>query len=250
MTLTRTAAAAAAAGFITSLLRHERAHIKKKYIMASTAVASATPTAASSVSPEILAAFTDGTNERKIPKIRFIEDVPAFLKKSKTSIEYAFQYLNELLQKYRFMEKHMQKNKARLREKLPEISQTLNMIIFLQKKQDGEDDDAEDNTFVTHFPLADSVYGKASVKPTGTVNLWLGADIMLEYTYKEAHALLEKNLSNAQERLKEVESDLLFLRDQITTAEVNIARMFNHDVLLRKKSAASGGGEKGKGKKK
>jgi len=177
------------------------------------------------------------------------EDVPQFLKKSNTSIEVAFQYLNELLQKYRFMEKHMQTNKARLLEKLPEIRQTLNMILFLQKKQKGDDEDEDDEdektsepkAFKTNFPLADSVYGKASVKPTGTVHLWLGASIMLEYTYAEARALLEKNLANAQERLKEVESDLLFLRDQITTSEVNIARTFNHDVMMRKKKDSGGG---------
>ena len=61
-------------------------------------------------------------------------DVESFLAKFKIPIEIAFQYLNELLQKYRFMEMHMQKNKAKLRTKLPEITQTLNMIKFLEKK--------------------------------------------------------------------------------------------------------------------
>jgi len=211
--------------------------------------------------------FTEGENPRKIPKIIFIvriiriyikilisqqqqqqqDDVAAFLKKNKLSIEIAFQFLNQLLQKYRFMEKHMQRNKLKFRQKVPEIEQTLNMVKFLQKKQAGEDEDEDDDeddektadgdqkAFTTHFPLADSVYGKASIKPVGTVNLWLGASVMLEYTYKEARSLLETNLKKAQDRLKDVNEDLLFLRDMITTSEVNIARMFNHDVVLRKK---------------
>ena len=137
----------------------------------------------------------------------------------------------------------MLRNKLKFRKKVPEIEQTLNMIKFLQKKKAGgeEDEDEEEDTkadgekaFVTHFPLADSVYGKASIKPVGTVNLWLGANVMLEYTYPEARSLLEENLKKAQDRLRDVNEDLLFLRDMITTSEVNIARMFNHDVVLRK----------------
>jgi len=198
----------------------------------------------------IVAALTNGMNERSIPKMVFIDDVAKFLAKHKFQIEVTFQYLNELLQKYRFMEMHMQKNKAKLKLKLPEITQTLNMIKFLEKKASGdeedEDEDDEDDgkksapgEFTANFPLADSVYGKAVIKPTGTVNLWLGANVMLEYTYKEAGDLLSKNLSHAQERLREVQSDLLFLRDQITTSEVNVARMFNHDVMLRKQKTAT-----------
>ena len=141
------------------------------------------------------------------------------------------------------MEKHMLRNKIRFRKKVPEIEQTLNMIKFLQKKKSGEDDEESDDedskadgkkAFMTHFPLADSVYGKASIKPVGTVNLWLGANVMLEYSYSEARSLLEENLKKAQDRLRDVNEDLLFLRDMITTSEVNIARMFNHDVLVRK----------------
>jgi len=197
----------------------------------------------------VITALTNGSNERDIPRMIFIDDVAKFLAKHNFKIEISFQYLNELLQKYRFMEMHMQKNKAKLREKLPEITQTLNMIIFLQKKAsgDGEDDDEDDDEdtgkspgeFTANFPLADSVYGKATIKPTGTVNLWLGANVMLEYTYEEAKVLLTKNLNHAKERLQEVQSDLLFLRDQITTSEVNVARMFNHDVMLRKKDKST-----------
>ena len=64
---------------------------------------------------------------------------------------------------------------------------------------------------------------------------------MLEYSYAEAKEILMKNLKAAEDRLAEVQSDLLFLRDQITTSEVNVARMFNHDVMLRKEKAAAEG---------
>lgn len=176
--------------------------------------------------------------------------MPAFLKANDLRIEIAFEYLNELLQKYRFMEAHMQKNKARLNEKLPEIKRTIDVIKLLEKKASGEDDEEGDSadeakdskeknntpSFTSHFPLADSIFGKASVKVNGRVNLWLGANVMLEYSYAEARALLEKNLRDAEVKLNENSSDLLFLRDMITTSEVNLARMFNHDVAMRKKN--------------
>jgi hypothetical protein len=36
--------------------------------------------------------------------------------------------------------------------------------------------------------------------------------------------------------------DLAFLKDQMITTEVNIARVFNHDVKQRKKAKEAGGG--------
>ena len=50
---------------------------------------------------------------------------------------------------------------------------------------------------------------------------------MIEYSYDEALVLLERNLKNAEIRLKSTEEDLNFLKDQITTTEVNIARCYN-----------------------
>ena len=45
---------------------------------------------------------------------------------------------------------------------------------------------------------------------------------MLEYDINEAESLLTKNVETAKESLGEVENDLNFLRDQITTTEVSI----------------------------
>lgn len=68
---------------------------------------------------------------------------------------------------------------------------------------------------------------------------------MLEYNYTEAHELLTKSLTNAQLNLKSLQSDLDFLKDQITISEVNIARIHNYNVQLKKeareKEAKNGG---------
>lgn len=45
-----------------------------------------------------------------------------------------------------------------------------------------------------NFELGNQVYAKARVKPTTKANLWLGADVMLEYPLDEATQLLVHSL--------------------------------------------------------
>merc|ERR1712232_147025 len=59
---------------------------------------------------------------------------------------------------------------------------------------------------------------------------------MGEYTLEEAIELLTKNKENAKVTMKSVEEDMAFLRDQITTTEVNIARTHNYGVKLRQQN--------------
>lgn len=57
---------------------------------------------------------------------------------------------------------------------------------------------------------------------------------MLSYPPKEAEQLLKDKLTTAETSFDNAKVDLLFLREQITTTEVNIARLYNHDVKLRR----------------
>jgi hypothetical protein len=57
---------------------------------------------------------------------------------------------------------------------------------------------------------------------------------MLSYPPSEARQLLEDKLRTARTNLENTKQDLLFLREQITTTEVNVARLYNHDVKLRR----------------
>jgi len=76
---------------------------------------------------------------------------------------------------------------------------------------------------------------------------------MVEYSYKEALDLLNKNLNvcllffqfasltlhfpnnqSAEKQFQSVESDVAYIKDQITTTEVNVARCHNYRVELRK----------------
>ena len=75
-----------------------------------------------------------------------------------------------------------------------------------------------------NFLLSDNVWAKARVaNNTGKVGVWLGASVMVEYTFEDALKLLNKNLTNAQLKLQSTEEDINFIKDQITTLEVNMA---------------------------
>jgi len=53
----------------------------------------------------------------------------------------------------------------------------------------------------TYYNLCDQAYVPATVVPEDKVCLWLGASVMLEYTYDEAHSLLTLNHRNAEVKL-------------------------------------------------
>jgi hypothetical protein len=101
----------------------------------------------------------------------------------------------------------------------------------LKSSQDSEEG------LVSNFQLCESLYATARIKKQQHIGLWLGANVMMEYTLDEAEDLLTSNLATAQASLVEVDTGLSFCREQLTTTEVNIARVYNYDVQLRRQVA-------------
>ena len=169
-------------------------------------------------------------NNRKIPKVVFIDNTEAWVEKY--TDDALFAQMNELYQKYKFMEQNLLRARQNLKVKLPDIKKTLEMVAMLKAKYESTDKEMN-----TNFLLSDNIWAKAKVpNTTGKVGLWLGANLMVEYTYEEAVKLLGKNLQNAELKIKETEDDLDFLKDQITTTEVNLARIYNQGVVNSKKN--------------
>ena len=56
---------------------------------------------------------------------------------------------------------------------------------------------------------------------------------MLEYTISEAENLLRTSGSNASQSIEKLDENISYLRDQITTSEVNIARVHNYMVKIK-----------------
>ena len=74
--------------------------------------------------------------------------------------------------------------------------------------------DSEEKELSTNFLLSDNIWAKAKIPNTGgKVGLWLGANVMVEYSYVEAIALLSKNLAEAEKKLIETTDDIDFLKD-------------------------------------
>ena len=87
---------------------------------------------------------------------------------------------------------------------------------------------------------AANVYAKARIPPAKSVQLWLGADIMLEYPIEEARGVLQDNHDKCQKALDDNKEAWDQLKDCKTTCEVNIARCHNYDVEKRKKGKGCG----------
>ncbi|XP_065185512.1 prefoldin subunit 3-like [Sycon ciliatum] len=167
--------------------------------------------------------------QQTIPAAEFVEDVDAFMKKANNPApETILKRLEENLNKYRYLQSNLTQKKRRLKAQIPEISTSLELLQHLQKKSD------DTTPMETRFMLSDQVYAKAEVLPTKTVGVWLGANTMVEYSLEDAQALLARNLATAQKNLAQVKEDLGFLRDQCTTTEVNMARVYNWHVSKRR----------------
>jgi prefoldin subunit 5 len=178
----------------------------------------------------------DKANTRGIPGAPFIEDVEEYVTKQNKDIDTVLKDLHMLYGKYKFMESQLVSQKRNMLQKIPEIESALTALRRLLKRPD--DDEPE----LVHYELTDAIWAQAKVKRTETCFLWLGANVMLEYPLAEAEQLLTRNLGNARVTLADLTKDLEFLKDQITISEVNIARVHNHRIKLKKEAEKSSGG--------
>ncbi|PYI32229.1 Prefoldin, subunit 3 [Aspergillus indologenus CBS 114.80] len=178
------------------------------------------------------------TNPRGIPAAPFIDAVTDYVS-SRAEVEPTLRSFQEMISKYQFMEVNTTKRAAGLRDKIPDITKTLETVRFLSART------SSDAPLHTHFELNDTLYARATVAPAAAdeVYLWLGANVMLAYPIAEAAAMLADKLAVAQTSLRNCEEDLEFLREQITTLEVATARVYNWDVVQRRKEKVEGKGE-------
>lgn len=175
----------------------------------------------------ILTERPKNTNPRGIPEAPFIEKVENIIKDPETEFKPIMTAFQDRLQQYKYMELSKQQQLADLKLKIPDIEKNLAVIDHIKlQKESGEE------TLETNYELDSTLYTKAEVdvKNSESAYLWLGADVMLEYPLDEAVDLLKVRLSNNIEQLKTVNEDLDFLRQNITTMEVNTARLYNWDV--------------------
>jgi len=140
--------------------------------------------------------------------------------------------LQELYSKYQYMQSSLTAQRTAIKQKLPDITSALDCVNHLvDRKKEAQEGDTQEYT----YQMSENIWSKATVAPTDNVCLWLGANVMLEYTLEEAVDLLRTNETNAKVTAGTLEEDMAFLRDQLTTTEVNIARTHNYSVKMRQK---------------
>ena len=137
------------------------------------------------------------------------------------------------------MEQSFEKSKGVYKSKLPVIEQTIDLIKTLQKKKE------QDEEVISHYSLCDTLYSKAQVDTSESkICLWVGASTMVEYTYEEGLELLGHQLTQSHEKINELNEDLEHLRSNSIIVEVNMARLFNHNVKMKKlQNVSSAAGE-------
>jgi len=160
-----------------------------------------------------------------IPACEFIEDESKFVS-DYSDADDALKSLQRKYQKYTSMHTQLQQSRLHLQTRLPELRRTLEMIDRLVASP----------TMTTHFEVTSGMYAKAQISEKATgVYLWLGANVMIEYSFDEAKQLMNKNVSTAEISLQALQGDADFVKEQMTVCEVNMARIVNYGVMLRKK---------------
>lgn len=138
---------------------------------------------------------TTKSNPRGIPEAPFVEKVEDFIK-DPNDFDLCFGKFQERLSKYKFMQESKLVTVKQLKQKIPDIDNTLAMCRMLEAKK------TEGSNLETNYQLNETLYTKAEIDTSSDlkVGLWLGADVMLEYPVDEAVELLEGKLAFRSEK--------------------------------------------------
>lgn len=138
--------------------------------------------------------------------------------------------LNTLLSKYRLMESSLQSKFSRNKVLLEELESSLAAVKVLVANNQQD--------YQYTFELGDTLFAEATIaQDTHKVGLWLGAGLMLEYDLPEAIGFLEEKAEERRAELTKNEHDMDFVRRQITTTEVTVARIYNLIVRQNQRAA-------------
>jgi prefoldin subunit 5 len=116
--------------------------------------------------------------------------------------------------------------------KIPEITKTIQMIQCLENSPSKNSFSLEMNV---DFLISEGIFVRGKAKEDlDHVSLWLGANTIAELTFAEATDLLKTNLINAHSSLAQITEELAYIKDQKTTTEVNVARVYNISLALKR----------------
>lgn len=177
--------------------------------------------------------------KKGVPTADTITDVDGYLKEHKLTIEEAQKKVEEDFRKYKIVEANLTSQREKLRETEPDFLRGRELLTKLQEALANPD---YEWPMEVRYPLADQVFSTAYVDKTDTIYILLGCQTMAEVTVDEADKIFSKNLVDINKLKNDLSEEINFVKDQITTTEVNMAHLFNYNVNLKK--AAAGIGDK------
>ena len=179
-----------------------------------------------------MSSTSTGEQFNGIRRAPFLEDVDATMKSEKfgKTAEEALRVLDRMYSNYKLIEATLESQRQKLESRLPDLKSTLASIQHVQEANE------EGKELTTTFCLTDNAFTGARITDTSKVCLWLGASVMLEYDVNEAKEVLGSHIEQADAKLKTTLESLDYVRDQQTTMEVNMARVYNWDVTRRRKA--------------
>ncbi|GMM43141.1 hypothetical protein FOG51_01608 [Hanseniaspora uvarum] len=174
-------------------------------------------------------------NPRGIPKALFIDLNDT---KITSNLELTVANVQQNLQKYEYMLKSKDQQLKSITDITKDIK-TNSKVIDTLIAQNADDSDDEDGEFQDiQYELEDGLFAFASIpkkSTTNTVSLWLGSGILMEFTYEEAQQILSEKSAVYTNKINEIMEDIEFLREQITTLQVNMSKVYNYSILQKRK---------------
>eukprot|EP01066_Platyproteum_vivax_P012881 Platyproteum_vivax@DN5854_c0_g1_i1.p1 len=163
------------------------------------------------------------------PKALFIEDFAAAL--GDTDAKEGLKSIDDLFKKYQYLEASLMAQRKGLKEKLPEIVLCLEAVENIAKKNAAAEE------MRVQYPLADHIYSEALLDKCEYVAIWLGANVMMDFPIADALELLKNKIQACTSKIESLRESIDFLRQQITTCEVNQRRLINYSIKVNPQPA-------------
>ncbi|XP_030388044.1 prefoldin subunit 3 [Scaptodrosophila lebanonensis] len=163
----------------------------------------------------------------------FIEDIESYVAKAerKPFFEEPLCVLTEKYSNYGELALKLEPSYA---EQQINIEMTKANLKLIKKFQE------EKIEFMTRVQLFNKVYKDVFVPPVESVTIVIPGNVHMQFPLDEAEKYVIKQLGQMVQQLKIYEHDLNYLRDQMSTTNLNITRVYKYNIARSKSSQKPG----------
>lgn len=139
--------------------------------------------------------------------------------------------LKELLMKYQVMEQNLLRQRQSVEMAKQEMDRSIDAVRMITNSDSDDNENIRSKEGVTEcsyeFECADTLLCSAIITDTSKVGIMLEKDKAVYLSPSEALTFIKKRLGEFEIQAQQIEEALYFLREQVTTMEVNMARLHN-----------------------